>query len=774
VKNSARPAVQSESSRDARSAASAIAGLFVLVLAMFGDVLFAGGTRILGNEGTDLFLQFVSWRDFGFREMAKGNFALWNPHIFGGAPYFGGLQAALLYPPNWIFLFLPLTAAINWSIALHVFAIGAFMFLWMRRRGLNVASSFFAGALLMFCGPHFLHIYAGHLTNLPAMVWSPLIFCSIDAVLQGRRRGWALIGMVAVAMQIFSGHPQYVFYTAIAAGVYSGLRLICHWKWQTAAWLLAIYPGGAAIAAVQLLTGMQAAGETIRSMPLPFEFASMFGFPPENFLTLLAPDFFGQITSYWGRCYLWEMSLFLGLTGVLLAAYAVTFCGKKVTWIPLAVLGLALLLALGVHTPLFALLYAFVPGFDKFRSISKFIFPASLFLVLLAATGCDRMFKQKQVELSFVKAVFVLAGLLAVAAFWALNTSSWRGVMNAVASTGESYLPREAWTNAGFAVQAQGTAAAALFFAAGTSALLGALLALSRKEPRALLGVVALGVLEVFVFAHGTRATFDSASVVRPEIKRFLAEHPGDYRIINPLNADSAMSLGASDMWGFDPGVVRRYAEFIAWTQRLDPDKATQYVSFANLDPLYAMLRLRFAFVPQQNGLNVVEAKTPPLPRLQLMDGYRVVKNRDAIFNTMRAPSFDPTREIILEQEPEPKPATAANQGSVRLAASTTDSLTIEADTPQPALLLITDVYTPAWRAVSLPGSTQACYEVMPANYMLRAVPLSAGHHALRVEYAPRAFQIGKWISIVAIALWLAAWGWLKWRKPDGVRSVQL
>src|SRR5436305_15149494 len=115
--------------------------LLAMTLAMFGDLLFAGGTRVLGHPGSDMFLQYFAWRDFGFRELAKGNLALWNPHIFSGAPYLGGMQGAQLYPPNWIFLILPLAVAINWSITLHVFAIGTFMFLWMKQRGLTVSAS---------------------------------------------------------------------------------------------------------------------------------------------------------------------------------------------------------------------------------------------------------------------------------------------------------------------------------------------------------------------------------------------------------------------------------------------------------------------------------------------------------------------------------------------------------------------------------------------------------------------------------------------------------
>ena len=89
--------------------------------------------------------------------------------------------------------------------------------------------------------------------------------------------------------------------------------------------------------------------------------------------------------------------------------------------------------------------------------------------------------------------------------------------------------------------------------------------------------------------------------------------------------------------------------------------------------------------------------------------------------------------------------------------AESTDSLIIEADTALPAISLIADVYTPSWRAISLPGSVQSNYQLQPANYILRAVPLMAGHHRLRVEYFSRAFEIGKWISLAATVLFVGA-----------------
>ena len=86
------------------------------------------------------------------------------------------------------------------------------------------------------------------------------------------------------------------------------------------------------------------------------------------------------------------------------------------------------------------------------------------------------------------------------------------------------------------------------------------------------------------------------------------------------------------------------------------------------------------------------------------------------------------------------------------------DHLTIKANLAAPAILLITDNYSRGWRVRSLTPSFQSKYEVMPANYTLMAIPLAAGGHLLRVEYRPRSFVIGAWVSAIA---WLGFGGLL-------------
>lgn len=750
--------------------------LLLLVLAMFADVLFVPGEKVLSKPGTDLFSQFVHWRAFGFGELRKGNLPLWNPHIFSGAPYFGGFQSALLYPPNWVYMILPLAKAINWGIAFHVFLAGAFMFAWARYRGIHTLGSLLSAVLLMFCGAHFPHVYAGHLPNLCAMVWAPLIFLAIDGLLQEEETlskksyfrdaaGWVLLGTFAVAMQILAGHPQYVFYTGIAACIYILCRVVRATKRIVAvAGFVTVFVWAALLGAVQLLTGLDAASETVRSGGVSYEFAAMFSLPPENLITLMAPGFFGNMNevAYWGRCYLWEMTLFIGVAGFILAVYGAVRGEKKVRLHSIAMVVILFVLALGSHTPLFKLLYRVVPGFDTFRGNSKFIYPMSLFLIMLAGAGMDRIIRNDRVSFKpgiVVLITGVIVGGVAIAIWGGASTLPaggwWSDLMHSIHQTNESYLPRRVYEDPAFVKRACAYAAGSLGIGALTVFAVAGLFFWRRYSRHAAFAFLILGVLEVILFARTFRPTFELSAAQPRDLKAFADSHSGDYRILNLADPDAAMSFNTFDIWGYDPGVLRRYSEFVSFTQDKDPNRANQYVRFHKIHRPFQMLRCRFAFVPDKGELKVTEFKDP-MPRLVLVSRYRVLAGRDEIFAAVTDPAFDPRAEVILEHEPEPRPVPIGRPGTVRLIDFSTDHLEIEADVPAPALLLVTDSYSKGWRAKPFEDSTQKSYSVMPANYILRAIPLEAGQHHLRLEYCPTAFRIGKRISIAALVCFLA------------------
>jgi hypothetical protein len=754
----------------------ALGVLAMLTLAMFGQALFGSNNMVLGHRGTDLFLQYVHSLTFGFGELRRGNLALWNPHVYCGAPFFGEFEPALLYPPNALFLFLPLAKAVNWSIALHVLLAGVFTYAWAAHRGLRSPACWLAAAMFMFSGINSLHIYAGHLRTMCAFAWAPLLFLAIDGMLARPSLGWSLLGMFAAAMQMLSGAPQYVFCTAVAAALYCALGLArTPQRMRPVFGLAGIVLGAVALAAVQLFTSFQEWQEMVRGAGTDYAFAAKFSFPPENFLTFLAPYCFGDMktVTYWGRAFLWEMCVFVSITGLAMAVAGVVWGGRSARRSLLVMVALLFVLALGAHTPLFKLLHHWVPGFDKFRGSSKFIFPAFAFLALLAGIGLNELLKGRRPPRWLVVSVVGVGCALLVAAAWVHNSSSndlhgtaWRRLMLALRSSQESLLPPDLYEDPAFLRQAGAMAVRALLIGGGTLFTLAGLLMWLRKSRLAVWALLVLAVAELVVFGRKSLDYFDATRTVNPQVKQCLEANPGDYRVLNVNTPDAGMSLGTLDISGGEPGIMLRYAQLLGLTQGVDPDQATDEIPFLQdyptFHPLFDMFRCRFLFVWHDNREMIYES-TNYLPHLLLVQRCRVFTERNQILSALTNAAFNPREEVILETMPEPQPVAAAEPGTVRLVDSSTDHLTIEADARSPSLLLITDSYAKAWQARALPGSSQPHYQVMPANYCLRAVPLGPGHHHFRLEYLPKGFLVGQWVSLIALALFL---GLVAWRIP--------
>jgi hypothetical protein len=732
---------------------------------------------VLSYSGNDLATCFIYWRAFVAEQLHQGHLPLWNPHVFCGLPVFGLSQSTVFYPPNWLDVALPLPRSINLGIALHVFLAGVFTYWWGLRRGLHPVAAVMAGTLFMFSGSYFLHVYAGHLPLLCAVAWTPLVFASVEEWIRTRRLGWVLAGLIAITMQVFTGDFQTCFYTAVAAGLLMLVGLID--SRQRAMVLLGffgMYAGAAAVGAVQLLTSFQAASESIRSGGVSYDFASMVSFAPENLLTLLAPGFFGNDISlpYWGRWYWWEMCLFIGVSGLALAVYGAVRGKRGLRRGLVPLLAITVVLALGANTPLFKLLYHWVPGFNRFRANAKFLIEASLFMAMLAGAGLDRLLRDPKGNKWLALGLFV-AVIIVVSGGWQLRSAAlapapanwWTRAMQAVPATNESYLPLTTYADPAFVRLAGRFASRCLFVAAGELLVLSGLVLLAGTSRWAVYATALMAIAAVFVFGRTSLATFDMADTEAPKLKAFLDQHPGDYRIFYQRTPNIALWLGKEDVWGYAPLTLKRYTEFMAFTQGQSLEGVDQYVEFSRFHPLYSMLRWRYAFLASKEGDRILSGNAI-MPHLQLVQDYRVMSGRDEILQAMDSPSFDPRQQVILETEPHPVSQPFAEKGTVSLVDSSANQLTVEADLPHPAILLITDAYSNGWRARPLDGSVQHAYDVLPANYVLRAIPLSQGHHHIRIEYVPVGFQVGKWLSTAAIFAFVLVSGCYLWRSRPG------
>ena len=205
---------------------------------------------------------------------------------------------------------------------------------------------------------------------------------------------------------------------------------------------------------------------------------------------------------YWGRWYLWEACAFIGVSGLALAAYGMAtarMAGKRAL---LAVAAVTVLLALGDNTPLFRVLFEWVPLFDKFRGAGKFIFLTALVLVLFAGYGLDRILRERAVPRRALWAAGATTVVLCAAAV-AVRMADWGSVASAVLATGQSYADAGRYADPGFVSAAQAFASQGLLLAALTVAATGGLAWWAGREHRTTLLLGALAVAEsIRVCAH--------------------------------------------------------------------------------------------------------------------------------------------------------------------------------------------------------------------------------------------------------------------------------
>lgn len=623
-----------------RADAAYVAGLALLVVLALRSSLFSG--LVATGRYNDIGAQFAVWRAWGFAEIAAGRFPLWNPLAFGGSPFHGAFEPGLLYPPNWLHLLLPLEAALNAVLILHVWLAGASVYFWARRRGVSAAGAFAGGSAFMFSGPLFLRLYAGHLPYLCAAAWLPALLLVIDELRAAASARWTAAGAVVAALLVLAGNPQVAWIAALTAALYAPLGLPpAPRRARYALSLAAVGLGGAALSSAQWLPGIAAALESTRWSGRSADAAADFALRARDVWSLVGP-----VAS---AGYVWESCLHLGAFALALALWGGR---KKEGRAALACALILLLLAFAPTVP-------FAGGL--FRAPGRLALPSFAFLSLLCAAGYD--------------------------------------------------------------------AAAAR---------------LGRWAP-ALAGAV---VLESLLFAAGHAAAEPIRRDVPAAWTSALAELSPGERVIFDMRTDpdAGMLLGAPEVWGYGQLVPRRWAELLFASQGYPPETAGASLIVRRDVPLLRLLRARFVL---RRGPSPVARLAPPLPRLLLVRSWSLASGRDESLAAVLAPGFDPAKTVVLEESPVPAPDPAGRGGTARVTAEDSDSLTIEAELPSPAILVLADSYASGWRADG--------YRVLAADHAMRAIALSAGRHRLVLRYAPAAFTAGAATSLVSWA-GLAAW----------------
>ncbi|HXL74039.1 MAG TPA: hypothetical protein VN963_10500, partial [bacterium] len=580
-----------------------------------------------------------------------------------------------------------------------------------------------------------LHIVPGHLPNLCTMAWIPLVFLSMDICRQKEDFRWVLLGMFGLAMQIFSGHIQYVYYTAVILGFYV-LFLLTQTGGAKASFVFRFALmglGAGALSAVQLLAGWAATAESARAKVLNIDFIDIADITPERLWCLLMPDFFGGWKNYWGGGMYWEGAVYVSVTAFVLALLGLwvpKYRDKKFFGILAVIL---VLIGVGKRTPVFALFCKYFPLFSSFRGVGKLNIFITLCLVVFAAMGMDEVF-QNALSLRKLKSwTFKAAGLFLLVALIFYVTPLLGG--------------KKVFKNY---IDDAGSMTVSLILCAGILALIAWIAWVSIKRPVWRYGFLVLAFVELFLFAASNLPSFnlDDLRQQVDTIQNTYQQDPGDYRVYSGEN-NYLLGTSGAGVWGNDPMVPFRYDEFATRTQGLKGHSFGFYAPLLNYSPALSLARLKYAFYGQNGHLIPQKLNLPQVPRAFLVSQWRK-GSLESIWPQVLSPKFKPLKQVWLEQDPGIMNNSSTPLGQVMLNDLSSDNVEIHVETSKPAILVMTDNYSQYWKATGYPDSMENSYTLMPANGFQRAIPLQAGKHHILMEYRPVSFVIGCWISWVS------------------------
>ena len=405
-----------------------VAVLAALPAILYAPLLFGGKVLYWGVY----LLQFYPWRKLAVEQLRAGHWPLWNPYLGAGTPLAANLQTAAFYPPNILFLLMPVERAFGWELALHVALAGIFAYFFGRTMGLSPFGALVGG--LAYGGGGYLVSRWVFPSMVYAAAWLPLMLAFTERLVRrptpnshsaggnnrlGESIGSWLLDMallaLATALQLLAGHAQTSFYSLAIVAIFALFRLAQRYLSSgrprnirlpllPASGLLLATLWGVALAAIQLLPTAELAAHSQRAGTLTdLRFAFELSFWPWRFITLLAPDFFGNPArnEYWAFGNYWEGAAFVGVLPLLLAALAVIRWWQKrgessrgpLSAVPFfALLSLfSLILALGNRTPLYPLLFRYVPGFGLFQAPARLTIGYALGMAVLAGIGADTL-----------------------------------------------------------------------------------------------------------------------------------------------------------------------------------------------------------------------------------------------------------------------------------------------------------------------------------------------------------------------------------------------
>jgi hypothetical protein len=761
--------------------------LLLATLGFFWRILFTPDAWKPAGGGDLVSFLYPTYR-FAAASLRAGSLPLWNPHLYGGAPFLADMQSGVFYLPNLLLFFLAPGfgyKAMEWLSVFHVFLAGLFAYFCLRYlepgHPLHRLAALLGAIAYMFSDLFVVHF--GNLNLIAVAAWLPLIVLFFWRSLRSRSLGLAVAAGVVFGISTLAGHLQITLFIGLALAVAAllavpearrstrpstSLRQNPHSLARRPSnpqpptsnllWPLLALAVTAVVAVGLSALVLLPAFEYTRLSPraaLSYRDAARYSLVPALLGEMLVPALFNsrEPAVYWG---VWDRVAagYLGILPLILAGLAIFLRrGRRIRlFVVLAIV--SFLLALGGESVVHGWAYLLLPGFGQLRAPARLVVLLDFSLAALAALGLDRFLhpldrrSRRRFDTAW-RALLWLGGAAAVVgAAWAY----------AMIYQAQDRDPALFWRVSG---AGSGVIFALLLLGAGL-AWLGA--RRTGRLRRGALGWLAVGLVFVDLASLGAYTDLGqkppTTGFDHPQAVAFLQSDPGFFRIDSRTDVagvwqpDLALLADLDDVSGVDnPLVVADVARYWEGTggrsTRLYDLLGVRYVLGSKEVTLdWSKFSLAFGGDPT---LNVYRNETA-LPRAFVVHQAVVAADHEAAWQIIHQAGFDPATSVVLEGgHPLDAGPGSTEPDSAQVVHYGLNSLEIEVNSPAEGYLFLSDPFYPGWQA-KVDGEPAT---LLRANYAFRAVAVPAGTHRVTMTFRPLSWLAGLGISAATVLILL-------------------
>jgi hypothetical protein len=759
------------------------AGLFALttILLWFNQELFLT-TQVPFFR--DLGPYFYPMRFILSEALKAGHLPLWDRHMSMGFPLLADFQSGGFYPPHLIFLGFSFFTAIQILYGFH-YLVGAWgAYRMCRHWGWPVYLAVIGGTLFSLGGT--LVSLTNLLNHFQTAVWLPWVVYFWEKSLH--KTTWRnFLGLVALSLvQFLAGSPE-LYLMTMALLLLDGIRIGAPPGWAPLGRMFVILGAVnvlvAGLGMAQILPTLELLLESRAGQPVDYSESSLWSLQPWSLISLyfldkeVDPQLLNGAHFFFLKKVPFLITHYVGALSLLGTLFWLWGSSRAERLGILSLIVVSVVVAAGSHTPLYSLIYAYVPLAHLFRFPEKFFFITFVLLVFISLKGLHQLLERDRPSFR------TTLGILAIALV------PWLGLylLGRIDSVSLARLIAGVTQDGLFSSVTARTTSAIIFhlerqiiLLLGFSLIL--LLGKAGKLRPFLVQFLLPGLLFVdlssankahhhllepsFVF-QGSRIIsnpgfepyrifyYPAHSNLHPSFYVLVRDTPPSFSevpaiIFSNLLPNTGVFHGFEYMQEID--ALRRwpYLSFLNFADKQSPREVfrllgalnVQYITSFQVLPEDGITLVRH-FPEHPSWLYKIDAF---VPRVYVV-GKAVTENQPwRVLERLSNEHFDPLQEVILDQ-----PVTPHSPREFRAHAQIADygdqRATVKASLNHDGILVLADSFYPGWHAYV--NGKEA--EILRANLFFRAVVLPAGEHVVEFRYEPRTLKVGLVISITTL-----------------------